>query len=84
MSNKDDAAFAGPVIQHGDYEAAEMGLTKREYAAIQIYTALCSDARFRTGTETPYLAHLAVIYTDALFDELGKAESKAELEKEPT
>jgi len=48
----------------------DFGLTKREYAAIQIMAALLSNDSGQTLRESQ-AAELAVIYTDALFLKLN-------------
>lgn len=66
MSNKN--GLANPVTDRGVFE---LGLTKREYAAIQIMAGF--GAAPETGsTEPETLAKSAVYWADALFKELGK------------
>lgn len=76
MSNATDSAFPVPrqVREDGEVLAyAEPGLTKREYAAIQIAASMCAgeseaDGYWRDET----LAKRAVARADALLAELAK------------
>lgn len=51
------------------------GLTKREYAAIKIMAGFAADQSVRGSIEDiPTIAKFAVVWTDALFNELDKTE----------
>jgi hypothetical protein len=63
---------SGTLAEGNDAIDAQAGLTKREFAAIQVFAAmLASPTDCFTGSKEEIASH-AVAYTDALFDALDK------------
>jgi hypothetical protein len=70
MSNKHESAFYNPAIPN--YCDESIGLTKREYAAIEIMAGFDIDSTIsQKGLDSFCLS--AVRFADALFDALDKS-----------
>lgn len=73
MSNANEPAFAKPAFSTADGygSSGSDGLTKREYAAIQIMAGYCANHE-HTDRNQDKLSNWAVMQADSLLAELAK------------